>query len=156
MTMVSADYVTNIYKNVSTSTTMRDNPYPSYISEYFIQIHNLFYSISQVFATLNIINRGYDEVFLTLVAIQTAPFCMTLVKKGILKPLGWHVYYTLALSINYYYGRINEYDDIISPKLIVFIFAVLRFRCNVNKYILWTMIINLYTYNYIIKNGITF
>ena len=152
MTMISADYVTNIYKG---EPTMRENPYPSYVSKYFIQFHNLFYSISQVYATLNIIIRGYDEIFLTLVAIQTAPFCMTLVKKGLLRPLGWHVYYTLALGINYYYGRQHGYNDLISPKLIVLFFVMLRFRCNVNKYILWTIIMSIYTYQFMNTKSIT-
>lgn len=134
-TMIFADMVTNHYKN--DKTTMRGNPYPSYVSERFIKIHNLFYSTSQIFATMNMLFRGNDMVFLTLIPIQTAPFCMTLVKKGIIDQMSWHVLYTLAVLISYYYGACDGIH-VIMFKLLVFFIVFGRFYLKLNKYLLWS------------------
>lgn len=125
-TMVAADSVTESYRRrmrqeqmlrgggsdtteevpltmkAETSMTMRANPYPAYLPAACTRAHNLFYSTSQVLATLNIVTAAsMDRVFLLLLPIQTAPFCMTLVKKGVITQAGWHLYYTLALLANY-------------------------------------------------------
>ena len=136
LTMIAADLVTLYYKNEK--TTMRGNPYPSYVPDYFIIAHNLFYSISQIFATMNMLFRGYDLAFLALIPIQTAPFCMTLVKKGIITQMGWHIYYTLALLINYYYAMCDGIH--VTPFKILVLFLIIgRFYIKANKYLLWSV-----------------
>ena len=146
LTMYLADVVTKHYKNTAESNTMRDNPYPKYIPEWFKTINNIFYSLSQVYATMNILAiRDMRCIFNILIPIQTAPFCMTLVKKGIIDQVGWHIYYTAALAYNYYYtSQLSVSSYIISKnvyKFFVISFAILRFYKNYNKYMLWSAII---------------
>lgn len=147
-TMGAADYVTYYYKHVEEKvdkddSTMRGNPYPSYVPGWYVKVHNYFYSVSQVFATLHILNsRIMDSVFLLLLPIQTAPFCMTLVKKGILKQGGWHLYYTLALLVNFIYAI--WHDDTMKVfsygSVFAFYFVVSRFVYGVNKYAIWGIV----------------
>lgn len=142
-TMLCADYVTAYYKRTdkleASDSTMRGNPYPQYVNRHAITIHNTFYSLSQVLATANILYRGFNEVFLQLLAIQTAPFGMTLVKKGILKQAGWHWTYTLAILTSYLYGALTPSEATQRVYWFsVLAFCVARFRFNVNKYALWS------------------
>lgn len=153
-TFLAADYVTYYYKNIGQvekqDSTMRGMPYPTWVSRYpsYIRVHNLFYSVSQVFATMIIMDtRCIAHHFVLLVAIQTAPFCMTLVKKGIIDQGAWHVYYTLALLAGYYYGITSSClsarmdSCFVFPghgfKLMVALFSIGRFRFHMNKYLLW-------------------
>lgn len=135
LTMVAADYVTRIYQ--VQDTTMRGNPYPTYIPPWYVKIHNYFYSVSQVFATLNMLFRGSDLAFLSLIPIQTAPFCMTLQKKGIITQGAWHYYYTVALLINFYYAVVHDIEHAPQMKVLALAFAVGRFGFGMNKYLLW-------------------
>lgn len=135
-TMISADYVT---RTMGQGNTMRSNPYPSNVPMWCRVLHNYFYSISQVYATLNMLYRDNNLVFLSLIAIQTAPFLMTLQKKGIITQAGWHFWYTLAIVINYYYALTHEENDNINFKKMAFVFALGRFVFGINKYVLWIM-----------------
>jgi len=160
ITMISADFITYFYRKKNgdlessekkeTSMTMRKNPYPEYFSKRYITFHNYFYSVSQVLATLNVMTSScMDKVFLILLPIQTAPFCMTLVKKGIINASSWHFYYSIALLINYMtpstkiYG-IEEFGFVL-PRILYLIlalyFSIGRFKFGMNKYILWCSII---------------
>ena len=107
----------------------------------FIRVHNMFYSISQATATIVVMNnRNIDMIFTLLIPIQTAPFCMTLVKKGIIDQGTWHLYYTFALLIGYWHNAIANYPLIPIQRFslpALGLFAVGRFAINVNKYILW-------------------
>lgn len=137
LTMVAADYVTRVHKG---TTTMRGNPYPRYVPEWYTRVHNMFYSLSQLFATLNMLYRGHDMVFLTLIPIQTAPFAMTLVKKGIINQMGWHFWYTVALGISYAYGLTHlSTGNTVAP--IALAVAAARFGLGANKYVLWALVI---------------
>jgi len=155
--------------STSTSMTMRSNPYPHYLPAACTRVHNLFYSVSQVLGTLNIVTcTNLDRVFAILLAVQTAPFCMTLVKKGVLTQAGWHLYYTLALLANYALvltpwverwsqSRRAEADQTEDtgaldsctfcgniPSMLylalAFTFSVARFRMRVDKYFLWSVV----------------
>jgi len=148
-TIISADVVTWYYKETGKvgkgDSTMRSNPYPTWVSPQFIKFNNYFYSFSQVLATMNILTyNDIGRIFMILIPIQTAPFCMTLVKKGIIDQLGWHVYYTIALVINFGYA-IRENGPRLLPIHtywpLVIIFCLLRFKFNLNKYVLWISII---------------
>jgi hypothetical protein len=139
MTIYAADIVTEYYKN--DNTTMRDMPYPDYIPKWFIKIHNYFYSITQVLATMIILSqKDIDRIFLILLPIQTAPFGMTLVKKGITDQAGWHISYTAALLINYIYSCKDRIFPVPVYWACTFIFSILRFKYHINKYLLWTAI----------------
>ena len=156
-TIFLADSVTQYYKRKNLlenkDSTMRGNPYPSCTPQWYINLHNLFYSISQVLATLNVLcHKDMGKLFLILLPIQTAPFCMTLVKKGIIDQAGWHMYYTLALLMNYVYCTVREYPPIIPCKIywgMAVLFSILRFGANTNKYVLWIplVIIQMYYVN---------
>lgn len=149
LTIVLADIVTNYYKVHGTidSTTMRGNPYPSWVPPWYIKHHNLFYSVSQVLGTLNILTeRDMGKLFIILFPIQTAPFCMTLCKKGIMDQFAWHLYYTVALLLNYAYGASIDNMSSITPVWfywgVAVIFVVARFQFNCNKYMLWGSIVS--------------
>ncbi len=149
----------------ATSMTMRNNPYPPYASPAFVKVHNLFYSTSQVLATMNIMfTPDVDKVFMTLLPIQTAPFGMTLQKKGVITQAGWHVFYTLALLSNYMLAcsprklpppSLGEetvaYDPVsrlfgvrftrTTYLSLVALFVVCRFKLRCNKYVLWALVL---------------
>ena len=73
-TMVVADYVTMYYKKKDmiekNDSTMRGMPFPSYINDKLKNNINLFYSISQVFATMIILSKNIDAIYLTLIPIH--------------------------------------------------------------------------------------
>lgn len=143
LTMLSADIVTHLLpqnKNGTELTTMRGNPYPDNTSQIIIKSLNLFYSISQVFATLHMLfSPTPDYVFLTLFPIQTAPFFMTLQRKGFITQFTWHALYTFAILTNYIYSAIYIYEPIMSW-VFMFYFVCYRFHFKINKYYLWTSI----------------
>lgn len=153
LTIIAADLVTNYYKKreMLEGTTMRGNPYPAWIPKCYIPYHNLFYSVSQVLGTMNILtHREMGRIFMILIPIQTAPFCMTLVKKGVIDQFAWHFYYTAALLSNYVYGAVTSYYDPINPFWFYWtafaLFCIGRFGLNMNKYLLWGYIVAASTY----------
>jgi hypothetical protein len=143
-TLASADTVTYLFAPiVAPTTTMRSNPFAPGTPQYVARTLNAFYSISQIFATMNVIFRGFGSNFLALVAIQTAPFGMTLVKKGVLRQTGWHVFYVCALSVSYIYPMIHANVVCMNNKAgswygtIAMIVVMLRMGLCVNKYAIW-------------------
>lgn len=143
LTMAAADLVTHAYRGVP---TMRNNPWPAYVPRWYAKAHNFFYSLSQLFATLNMLYRGNDLVFLTLIPIQTAPFCMTLEKKGIITQAGWHFWYTVAVGISYAYGLTHlGRGNTVAPLALGL--AAARFILGINKYALWAAVIAYHAYN---------
>lgn len=141
-TMLAADIVTAEYGQ---DTTMRANPYPIGTSREFITWNNRFYSMSQFGATMAIMFRGADSAFMALLPIQTAPFLMTLVKKGILTQGEWHGLYTVTLLTNWLHaimGPGNDLNTISSFKyMTIFIGATIARLCyGVNKYKIWSTI----------------
>lgn len=154
LTIVAADSATIYYKKKDmvekNDSTMRGNPYPAGTPDWFRKSLNMFYSISQVFATMNILTRGTGSIFLVLIPIQTSSFLMTLERKGYINQFSWHAWYTTSLLLNYVYAIMK--DDVsvmVVPyvslyQLLVWVFCLLRFRFNVNKYLLWTVICGLH------------
>lgn len=138
-TMAAADAVSKWYAQ---DTTMRANPYASGTSQEFIVWHNRFYSVSQFGATMGIMFRGADSAFLALLPIQTAPFLMTLVKKGILNQTEWHIWYTIALLTNWihaFFGKGNDGNTVstIAYQAILWSAVAARLRYRINKYVIW-------------------
>lgn len=146
-TMFLADTVTNYYE--AKDGTMRGNPFPPGTPVPVRTYTNLFYSLSQVMATLNIIHHRPDQAFLILIPIQTSAFLMTLIRKGFLSQLGWHVWYTVALLLNYWYAQVLPPDDRKIPMLShAIVFCVSRFVFGANKYLLWLLFIAHATFAY--------
>jgi hypothetical protein len=124
---------------------MRGNPYPDGTPPALRRALNLFYSASQVGATM-IVMSSRDTVALlwVLLPIQLAPFLMTLVKKGILNQAGWHLWYTLSLLVNWAYRYVWRVEQSrVGPVAPVHSMAmwgalcVLRLGLGANKYALW-------------------
>ena len=162
LTMVTADQITEYYKRIDaikeSETTMRTNPYPSYVSPQLSRWYNLMYSTSQVFGSMNILCRDVGSVFLVLVPIQIAPFGMTLVKKGIITQAGWHFWYSLAIFVSYWYATTMERSNASGLEQFyiagVLSFCIGRFALRMNKYVLWTIIIA--TQMYLLRSNARF
>lgn len=138
--MAAADLVT--LRMGDGSTTMRGNPYPSYTPRWVARSHNLFYSVSQFFATAEMLLCGPNIVFLSLIPIQTAPFGMTLEKKGVITQAGWHLWYTSALLVSYLhgiYGPPTCVERSVLPTVVLV--AVARTVFRVNKYAVWSVVV---------------
>ena len=162
-TMFLADTVTKHFRTKglvgATETTMRTNPYPGWFPKHWIKYHNLFYSASQVLATMQCLtSKDIASPFVLLVAIQTAPFCMTLVKKGVIDQTGWHVYYTAALGVSYLYGNFGARLGCFVPRWLYWVISIAimvgRFQLDLNKYFLWTTTVLLHTAWVVIMNPI--
>ena len=152
LTLLCADGVTYYYKFKEKlleedDSTMRKMPSPKYFSNKFMKYLNILYSTFQVLATMTcIFSYNIDKVFLVIFPIQLAMFLMTLAKKNIISSGGWHLGYTLALFTSFYCSftskiqKLNYYESNAYLSLTV-LFVLLRFKYNVNKYILWSYII---------------
>jgi hypothetical protein len=144
-TMFFADHVTKISE--TRGSTMRAMPFPFGTSPEYKKIHNFFYSISQVYATLEILTRPkMSSAFMVLFPIQIAAFFMTCVRKGIITAGGWHMLYTLALLSAYAYAMTSkEYQMTVMESILyhsmAMMFVVFRFVLDVDKYILWSVIV---------------
>jgi len=138
-TIALADLATKYYQ--ATNTTMRDMPFPDWVSKEARDRLNLYYSVSQVLATAGLlVSPSMERAFFILFPIQIAAFLMTLVRKRMLSPLGWHVLYAASLGLNYIHGALAR-DSL--PTLFYIgslLFCILRFRYRVNKYMLWGLI----------------
>ena len=153
-TMLAADAVTNHYKRRALlegdDSTMRGMPFPDGVLPASRRRMNLYYGASQLLATagtLNVSRRWAVDVelaFTTLFAIQLSALLMTLVRKSILKPAGWHFWYAASLGMSWVWATVR-YGQTSSPTafvaktvLTVAVLMALRFRANVDKYALWT------------------
>lgn len=138
-TIALADLATKYYQ--ATNTTMRDMPFPDWVSKQARDRLNLYYSVSQVLATSGLlVSPSMERAFFILFPIQIAAFLMTLVRKRMLSPMGWHVLYAVSLGLNYIHGALAQ-DSL--PTLFYIaslLFCILRFRYRVNKYVLWGLI----------------
>jgi hypothetical protein len=138
-TIALADLATKYYQ--ATNTTMRDMPFPDWVSKRARDRLNLYYSVSQVLATAGLLfSPSMERAFFILFPIQIAAFLMTLVRKRMLSPLGWHVLYAVSLGLNYIHGAFAQ-DSLPAMFYIAsLVFCILRFRFRVNKYMLWGLI----------------
>lgn len=140
--MVLADKITFAFKDQG--TTMRSMPFPDYVKDSQRNSLNYYYSVSQIFATGQMIFAPcLDTCFFVLFPIQIAAFLMTCVRKSIITAGAWHFYYAVALGINYvgipfltkqFETRGNLYFPVC--------FAAIFLRFNVramSKYIIWTL-----------------
>jgi hypothetical protein len=153
-TLVAADMVTSYYKKhdllLPGETTMRSMPFPENTPPFVIRITNMYYSISQVLATMNILFiNNMNRPFAVLFPIQLAAFLMTMVRKSILTSGEWHLIYGGALGLNYVYAFYSAYESTISSSLywlLSTVFIISRFMFHVNKYTLWSGIVGVFMY----------
>lgn len=141
-TFCAADYTTLLLRSKDT-TTMRNNPWPEYVPARYVRVHNAIYSMAQFAATVVCLSGDANVVFLSLIAIQTAPFGMTLIKKGVIRSLGWHASYTAALAIPTLYDIlvVTEYGSILHRPLLNVLFVMaMRLGLCANKYALWAVV----------------
>lgn len=138
-TIALADLATKQYK--ITATTMRDMPFPDWVTQKARTRLNLYYSTSQVFATACLLfSPSVERAYIILFPIQIAAFLMTLVRKGFIGPLSWHVLYSLSLGLNYIHGMFARDALPVEFYICSLLFCVLRFRFRWNKYLLWGVI----------------
>jgi hypothetical protein len=79
-TIALADLATKVYK--VTATTMRDMPFPDWVSQTARDRINFYYSFSQVLATAGLLfSPSMERALFVLFPIQIAAFLMTLVRK---------------------------------------------------------------------------
>ena len=138
-TIALADLATKYYKVVA--TTMRDMPFPDWVTQKTRDRVNLYYSVSQVLATsILLCSPSMERAFFVLFPIQIAAFLMTLVRKRIIGPMTWHVLYAGSLGMNYLHSELARDALPVWFYLGSLLFCVLRFKYRWNKYLLWGVI----------------
>ena len=154
-TICAADLATKYY--IPQGSTMRAMPFPEWISDNYRKIWNYFYSVSQVFATLECLMR-YDmsHAFMVLFPIQLAAFLMTCVRKGIITNQGWHIYYTLSLLTTFFYANTCNLSltpkDLLLYRSFAIAFIIVRFYFKGNKYLLWSLIVIIYHLSFMFRS----
>lgn len=148
LTLFLEDCVSNHYKKIDyleNQTTIRSMSFPSYMPPYLIQFINLFYNVSQIFATMNVLYGSPEAIFLTLLPIQLTAFWMTLDRKGILTTGQWHLYYSCSLFLNFIYAYFhsNNVPLLDNPYYLIsgICFGIGRFYYRIDKYLLWACVL---------------
>ncbi len=125
------------------STTMRGNPFPEWVGPRMRKLLNTFYSMSQAGGTLLIMTScSMSNVYFVLFPIQTAPFLMTLERKGLIRQLEWHLAYGASLVAVIVHVTLNSGETscaITWPGVsaVLAFFYVARMRLGVSKYAVW-------------------
>ena len=135
LTMVMADFFSNLYK--VDSTTMRKMPFGENVSQEtklkVTRIHS-----AQQFGATTLMMINMESAFSPLCAIQLSAFLMTLVRKSIIKEIEWHRIYLLSLLINIFVFKSfsNQFDMfyVLFTSILTF---NLRINYNLNKYLIW-------------------
>ena len=137
-TLVAADIATHFYGTPGVST-VRGNIERHGKRSLIKELSAAFFSNSQIGAT--IICGGLLQtrlspvlVFLTLPAIQTSAFGMTLLRKNLITKNIWTIVYTFELLLVYIYWY-SEYGNV-NILFYSLPFYLLR-RQNISKYVLW-------------------
>lgn len=140
LTLISADVATHFYgtEGISTVRGNLENHGKRGIKK---ELLAAFFSTSQIGATLVVSGLFQNEFhpilnFLTLPAIQTSAFGMTLLRKNLITKETWSIVYSLELVLvyifwYYIYGNVNVF-------LYSLPFYILR-RQNISKYIIWSL-----------------
>jgi len=155
VTMYAADRISDHYRRLELITkqdsTMRSMPWPNDASAKLIAAVNLYYALSQIFATVGVLNvskrwaTDVEFALTTLFAIQVSALLMTLVRKSILGNYAWHFWYQVALGLSwvlllYRFQQRSPLPVVIFRACVGgFIAYHLRFRFEMNKYAMWTL-----------------
>jgi hypothetical protein len=144
-TMCLASYITVTYGDEERRTT-NAMPYPKYLSATDIQTTRSMYHNSQFLASsMAFCWTSPDLTYMPLLAIQIAPFCMTLVRKNKLTPSYHHCFYAWALWLNLgglmsvLWHDPTKYREIMWS-LLTFLFVLhLRITRGWSKYAAWSV-----------------
>jgi len=113
----------------------------------------------QVYATMEVLTRpNMSSSFMILFPIQLAALLMTCVRKSIITAGGWHVLYTCALLSGFVYSYLNN-ENMKMNKLTfiiyngcIWFYLLVRFKFQIDKYKLWSIIIAIVTIKQICDN----
>ena len=115
---------------------------------------NVSYSVSQACGTLVVLaSRSLGAVLFVLLPVQVAPLLMALVKKGVLRQAGWHLWYALSVLAAFYVAALSPATSAPSSGAptaralswaeaagVLAAFAVARIALRVNKYVFWASV----------------
>ena len=150
---VAAGIVSSIYKDPNGGTPVRGSPEIDKIRQHqnttmpeggfsespiVIKIGNYLASVGQIIGSIFILSGDIRECMWVLLAIQIAPLCMTLVRKGIITNNVNHIIYMLAIAIPLFDINFVRFDLLLIPLNDSYVF--LRFYIDLNKYLLWLII----------------
>jgi len=121
------------------NTTMRNMPYDTKLSLEKIENLKKVYSYMQIYATYYMLGN-INSAFIPMFAIQISSFLMTLVKKGIIRPMLWHPLYFASLLINMLVFFTLTPFFIIKMNIACFCFSYWRMKLGYNKYIGWLVV----------------
>ena len=139
------DRLSELYKNDKSGTLIRGSEilYESrasrkhYVIQKLTKHGMLFASMSQMFITGTLIYDSHSNLFdialFNMLPIQVPLFLSTLVKKGIISNTTNNIAYVVLLIM---VGSIKTYTY--ENLLLLLLVCLLRFKFQVNKYILWT------------------
>jgi hypothetical protein len=115
---ILADIITKKYgSDTEIGTTIRDMPWPNWVPLKVQHGSNIYNALCQVGAICGLLfSQGnlMDMAFVIIFPIQLSTFLMTLVRKGLIQGIWWHILYA--------------------------IFWILRFKWKWNKYVIWGVI----------------
>tara|TARA_B100000902_G_C27322663_1_gene925845 strand:- start:19327 stop:19962 length:636 start_codon:yes stop_codon:yes gene_type:complete len=141
-TIYIAEKITYKYGNKKERTTNK-MPYPSNITTIEQNKIKLLYTRAQFLATINVITEDPISCFIPVLAIQIAPFLMTLIRKGKIRCIIYHRVYALTLWLPFLIFLCRVINDTESVLHILWygiftsrVVVPLRLR-DTNVYIVW-------------------
>jgi hypothetical protein len=148
-----ADYITAKYNN-NDKTTTRDINWEK-IEDNVKIILKKYYAICQIFAINALLLTDNDKYgsgviessFLIMFPIQLSTFLMTLVRKGFITNISWHIFYALSLLSPFLITINNSKNELDVAKIyLTVLYVIFRLQFNMNKYYLMThvFILNMY------------
>lgn len=147
-TMVAADFITQKLGSPTERTT-NAMPYPSWVPQEIRTAIKDRYVAAQFAATAMCLYDRDDGfvAFIPLIGIQSAAFCMTLVRKGLLTSRGYHLIYSAALVLagpwtlvwkGIFFGSTGRHG--LAVFVAMFVMMPLRLNCpKIAKTLLWLL-----------------
>lgn len=136
---ITADWATKHLRVDSNESTTATMPYWDGCSKETQRRFKSFYAYCQFMATLACLTVGNPAWPLSvLIAIQMASLLMTLVRKGLLSAQGYHIGYTITLTMPWFVAlrSLQHGPDMLWFAPIAWVLYQLR-RQGVNKYAIW-------------------
>ena len=152
LTLYLADLITKTYGNKEIRTT-NYMPYSDNLDNDSIMKIKESYTKKQFGATIFCILNSSDCNYLPLYGIQSAPFMMTLVRKGKVNTNMYHIVYSLTLQLPFYlyFIFVRKLEFGINDLIFAIYYKIvydLRIKLNLNKYILWNISLPIFYYIY--------
>jgi len=143
-----ASIITAKYGDTEKRTT-NAMPYPEHVTEYEIQNIKYEYAKKQFGATIMAVFSGELSAslnFAPLYAIQSAPFMMTLVRKGKCNSTHYHMVYSLTLIYPLYLYHVilrnfySQFADFAICYLYIFAYSM-RIKCGWDNKKIWAIVV---------------